>query len=66
MASMRKLRRRLARWDRYARRYGYPPPVWECDWDRPLSGHWRAYWDLQDELERRRVRTVYWPTGRQP
>lgn len=63
MASMRKLRRRLARWDRYAARYGYShPAAMTLDWDPPLRGHWDAYWTAWGERERRRVRTVYWPT----
>lgn len=51
---MRRLNRRLQRWQRYAARYGYPSPaLMELSWDPPLSGHKRAYRAVQAEEERR-------------
>lgn len=51
---MRRLNRRLQRWQRYAARYGYPSPALiELSWDPPLSGHKRAYRAVQAEEERR-------------
>lgn len=68
MASLRKLRRRLLRWDRYAQRYGYPSPKEllslhvEPMTVLPLGGHCRAWDAVEIERERRWVRAVYWPT----
>lgn len=54
MASMRKLRRRLLRWDRYAARLGRPSPaLMRLSWDAPLRGHARAYDAVEAETERR-------------
>lgn len=55
MASMTQLRRRLLRWDRYVCHYPYSPAF------RTPKGHDRAVFALDDERDRRTVRTVYWP-----
>lgn len=59
MASLRKLRRRLLAWDRYAARINY-------QLGDPLDRRWTAY-DRADcavanEQRRRQIRAVYWPT----
>lgn len=57
MSSLRKLRRRLLRWNRYADAIG-PVSV-----DNKLPpGYWRAYLAVERERERRQIRTVHWPT----
>lgn len=53
MASLTRLRRRLARWDRYTARTN---PAW------PAPGHGRAAAAVWREQDRRSVGTVYWPT----
>lgn len=64
MTSMRRLNRRLARWDRYARRTCWNPRVTTPTWMRRASitsGHRRA-WDARErERERRQCYTPYIP-----
>lgn len=47
MASLRRLRRRLLRWNRYVRHYPY------SRWIATPPGHDRAAWAVADEEERR-------------
>ncbi len=61
--SMRKLRWRLLRWERYCVATGSTGVQWHNP--HPI-GYWRARFALDEEAHRRRVRTVYWPTGRVP
>ena len=63
MASMRRLRRRLLRWDRYsAGRYNRP---YHFDPDSPYAkippGHWRAWNAVRDEFARRDPYAGYGP-----
>lgn len=63
MTSMRKLNRRLLRWQRYARRTCWNPRVTRPRWMGPdvamADGHTRAWSAQQEELERRRCFTPY-------
>jgi hypothetical protein len=55
VTSMRKLRRRLLRWQRYATRCDMPlPGALTVGWNEPLAGHWRAFRAVNAEEDRRR------------